>query len=109
MVLMIPFPYLILNRQERIVVTALHPIPGGEIWTEKEIKERIKIIAKSNEKHPFKLYWNVVESLPGYHFGNALKLALYILSPEAIILGGSVSKSYGYFEEALVESINSFL
>ena len=46
------------------VVTSLHHIQVGEIWTEKEIKKRIKVIAESNEKHPFKLHWNVVESLP---------------------------------------------
>ena len=44
----------------------------------------------------------------GKHLGESLKLILYILSPEAIILGGSVSKSFQFFETALQESIDSF-
>lgn len=44
----------------------------------------------------------------GHHLGSALKTVLYILSPDAIVLGGSVSRSYRYFEEALLESMNSF-
>lgn len=44
----------------------------------------------------------------GYHLGNAIKLILFILSPEAIILGGSVSKSFKYFENKLYESIDDF-
>lgn len=46
------------------VVTALHHIPVGEIWTEQEIKKRKQIIEESNSKFPFRLHWNVVESLP---------------------------------------------
>ena len=46
------------------VVTALHDIPVGEVWTEDEIRKRIKIIEDSNKEHPFPLHWNVVESLP---------------------------------------------
>ena len=50
------------------VVTALHQIPVGEIWTEEAIKERILQIEKSNRLHSFKLHWNVVESLPVHEF-----------------------------------------
>lgn len=44
----------------------------------------------------------------GKHLGEAIKIMLYILSPEAIFLGGSVSNSFKYFERALHESISDF-
>ena len=50
------------------VVTALHRIPVGEIWTKEAIKERISQIEESNRLHSFKLHWNVVESLPVHEF-----------------------------------------
>lgn len=40
------------------VVTALHQIPVGEIWTEKDILERIRLVEYAGMK------WTVVESLP---------------------------------------------
>ena len=40
------------------VVTALHQIPVGELWTVKAIKERQNMVAQQN------LSWEVVESLP---------------------------------------------
>ncbi len=45
------------------VVTALHQIPVGEVWSEEAIKERIAIVEKDNDKFS-KLTWDVVESLP---------------------------------------------
>lgn len=44
----------------------------------------------------------------GMHLGESLKLILYMLSPEAIFLGGSVSKSFMFFENSLQKSIDSF-
>lgn len=46
------------------VVTALHHIPVGEIWSEEEIQKRKQFIEASNEDLPLRLHWNVVESLP---------------------------------------------
>ncbi|MDF7814817.1 ROK family protein [Hymenobacter sp. YC55] len=44
----------------------------------------------------------------GEHLGNAIKIILYTLSPEAIFLGGSISKCYQYFQEALHRSVREF-
>lgn len=44
----------------------------------------------------------------GKHLGEALKLILNILSPQAILLGGSVSKAFSFFERSLQETMNSF-
>ncbi len=40
------------------IVTSLHQIPVGEIWTVEDIKERQKIIRDAG------MVWNVIESLP---------------------------------------------
>ncbi len=44
----------------------------------------------------------------GKHLGNAIKMIMYAIDPEKIIIGGSVAKSHKLFEEAMYQSINSF-
>ncbi|MCX6152072.1 MAG: ROK family protein [Ignavibacteriales bacterium] len=44
----------------------------------------------------------------GFHLGEALKLILYSIDPELIILGGSVSKSFKFFKETMWKSIGDF-
>lgn len=44
----------------------------------------------------------------GTHLGNAIKIILFILSPQAIFLGGSVSGSYEFFKGSLNKSIEEF-
>lgn len=44
----------------------------------------------------------------GIHLGNVLKAVAYTYDPEAIILGGSISKAYAFFEMSMKESMNDF-
>lgn len=44
----------------------------------------------------------------GHHLGNGIKIILYAISPEAIILGGSVCSCFPYFKGAMEKSIASF-
>lgn len=44
----------------------------------------------------------------GEHLGNLIKIVLFTFSPEAIIFGGSISKSFPFFQESMYNSIQSF-
>jgi glucokinase len=44
----------------------------------------------------------------GRHLGEAVKAICYAVDPEAIILGGSVSKSYRYFRDTLWETFQTY-
>ena len=44
----------------------------------------------------------------GAHFGEAVKIIMLAVDPEAIILGGSVSRAFGFFKEAMRERLRSF-
>ena len=44
----------------------------------------------------------------GKHVGEAIRIILFSLSPEAVFLGGSVSQSYPYFKDSMWEAIRSF-
>lgn len=44
----------------------------------------------------------------GKHLGHAIMAILYSFDPELIILGGSVSKSYSFFKEAMWASFQEF-
>ena len=43
----------------------------------------------------------------GKHLGNAIEVLVYLLDPEIIILGGSISKSYKYFKESMLKSLEN--
>ena len=59
--------------------------------------------AEADDLEALKIFENY-----GRHLGNALKIILYTLAPEAIFLGGSISRSFPYFEKSMWESIHSF-
>ena len=44
----------------------------------------------------------------GKHLGSVVNLILYTLSPEAIFLGGSVSKSFHLYKESMLECVQAF-
>ena len=44
----------------------------------------------------------------GVELGKAIKVLLYTLDPEAVFLGGSVSKAFEYFKETMMREINTF-
>ena len=46
------------------IVTALHHVPTGEVWTVTEINQRKDEISKFDDGSPSLLNWSVVESLP---------------------------------------------
>ena len=59
--------------------------------------------AKNGDLHSLEIFAEF-----GYHFGNAIKAILFSVDPEAIILGGSVSKAYTYFRDTMWECVNEF-
>ncbi|WP_268036452.1 ROK family protein [Algoriphagus sp. PAP.12] len=44
----------------------------------------------------------------GHHLGELMKHILYALAPEAIVLGGSIRKTYPLFKEAMHKSLSTF-
>lgn len=46
------------------VVTALHHVPTGAVWSPREIRQRQEEIARRGDGTPSGLRWSVVESLP---------------------------------------------
>jgi len=50
----------------------------------------------------------ILEEL-GTHIGNAIKMILYTYCPEMIILGGSISKSYPFFQKTMWKRIRTYV
>lgn len=44
----------------------------------------------------------------GHHLANAIKCILFALDPAAIIIGGSVSKSFQFYEKAMMDELATF-
>ncbi|MGB9893300.1 MAG: ROK family protein, partial [Candidatus Saccharicenans sp.] len=60
-------------------------------------------LARAGEKSALKIFQEF-----GHHLGEAIKAIMYVVDPEAIILGGSVSRAYEFFKDSLFESISNF-
>jgi glucokinase len=45
----------------------------------------------------------------GHHLGNVLKAVAYTYDPEAVILGGSISKAFNFFEASMNQAMADFL
>lgn len=65
--------------------------------------EELLTKAKVEEENALKIF-----SEFGSHLGNAIKIILYSVDPEVIILGGSVSKSFEFFKDKMWEVVNTF-
>jgi len=44
----------------------------------------------------------------GFDLGNTIKIILYSIDPELIILGGPIAAAFEYFQEAMWEKVNTF-
>ncbi len=44
----------------------------------------------------------------GYHLGKAIKIIAHVFAPEAVMLGGSISKSFPLFEKSMWSEIRNF-
>lgn len=44
----------------------------------------------------------------GFHVGEAMKTVVYCYDPEAIVIGGSVSKAFRFFEDAMFQTLQNF-
>ncbi len=44
----------------------------------------------------------------GSNLGEAIKLVMYSIDPQIIVLGGSLTKSFEFFKETMWKSINDF-
>lgn len=65
--------------------------------------KELSIIANKGDISALNLYNEF-----GVHVGEAVKAILYMFAPEAIIIGGSISKSYPLFKNSLEDSLNAF-
>jgi glucokinase len=59
--------------------------------------------AQKGEEYALKLYAEL-----GKHIGEAIKVTMYAYDPQVIIMGGSVSQAYTYFQEAMWAQLKTF-
>lgn len=59
--------------------------------------------AQNGEANALKLYGEL-----GTHIGYAIKMVMYAYDPQLIVLGGSVSQAYPFFEAAMWNEIRTF-
>jgi glucokinase len=70
-----------------------YKISGGELYKK----------AEAGDSSALKIFAEF-----GSNFGEAIKMIMYAVDPEIIILGGSVSKSFKFYKDEMWESIKNF-
>lgn len=78
---------------------------SGKFFQNKYGLEGSKVheMAKEGDPEAFKIFNEY-----GTHLGNAIKLILNVLSPQAVFLGGSICQSFPFYEDALRDRIATF-
>lgn len=78
---------------------------SGQFFTDEKKVKAIDIfhLAQKGDASAIKLFAEY-----GFHLGEALKSILYAYDPEIVILGGSVSQSFGFFKEAMYHALQDF-
>ena len=64
-----------------------------------------KVISRAAKKDKIAL---AIFEQYGYHLGDLIKTLLFAYDPEMIVIGGSLSKSFPFFEKYMWKRINSF-
>jgi glucokinase len=64
---------------------------------------RLFEMAENGDSHAFEIFDEF-----GSNLGDAVKMIMYAVDPQIIVLGGSVSKSYKYFQESMWNSVKGF-
>lgn len=59
--------------------------------------------ARSGDQNALRIYGEY-----GKNLGEAIKIVANVFAPEAVILGGSISKSFQFFEKSMWETIRNF-
>ena len=81
-----------------------HYCSGQYFWEKYSIsgKQMFEKAIQSDKKalHAFETF--------GTHLGEALKMILFALSPQAIFLGGSVCQAFPIFKDSMWETLKSF-
>jgi glucokinase len=73
--------------------TNIYNLKGEEVYT----------LAETGDKKSMKIFEEF-----GSNLGEAIKVILYSVDPQIIVLGGSTSKSFKYFKEAMWKIIETF-
>jgi glucokinase len=78
---------------------------SGQFFTNEFRKSGEELLAgaEKGNRSALKIFNNY-----GSNLGEAIKMIMYAVDPEVIVLGGSVSKSYKFFEKGMWKSIKSF-
>ncbi|RUT79202.1 ROK family protein [Ancylomarina longa] len=70
-----------------------HQITGKELF----------LLAEQNQEHALQIFKEF-----GTHLGKMIHEVLFMLAPEMIVFGGSISKAFCFFQDALQNELNQF-